>query len=251
MPCPIALGQAGRERKLAHRQPAAEQQDDAPVDPTACSQLSVNGGPASSPAAGTAGSRRSSRRPTPAPPPRSPRANALSPSPAIARTPGSSQSSTVSAERRCSTLRWPGDIGPSLPQFRPAIVRRLRQHRRVRPRSEPEAEIGDEKPEQQHGAAERRAASTGRTRCARRRCAPACPMPIRLGGVPMGVPIPPTDAPNAAHQHHRGRERRGCARVRLAGPRVRCATIDSPIGNIIAVVAVLLIHIEIAVATAP
>jgi hypothetical protein len=32
---------------------------------------------------------------------------------------------------------------------------------------------------------------------------------------------------------------------------VRCATIERPIGNIIAVVAVLLIHIEMAVATPP
>ena len=37
----------------------------------------------------------------------------------------------------------------------------------------------------------------------------------------------------------------------LAPTRCRCATIDSPIGNIIAVVAVLLIHMEIAVHTAP
>ena len=52
------------------------------------------------------------------------------------------------------------------------------------------------------------------------------------------------------HQHHRGRE--VAARdLGLRGPSVRWATIDSPIGNIIAVVAVLLIHIEMPVATAP
>ena len=70
------------------------------------------------------------------------------------------------------------------------------------------------------------------------------PMPIRFGGVPIGVPIPPIDAPNAAISII------AVAKLRLATfdsrPLVRWATIDSPIGNIIAVVAVLLIHIEIA-----
>ncbi len=75
------------------------------------------------------------------------------------------------------------------------------------------------------------------------------PMPIRFGGVPIGVPMPPIEAPNAAINII------AVAKFRLAGcdsrPCVRCATIDRPIGNIIAVVAVLLIHIEMPVATAP
>ena len=70
------------------------------------------------------------------------------------------------------------------------------------------------------------------------------PMPIRFGGVPIGVPMPPIDAPNAQISII------AIANSRLPasahGPAVRWATIDSPIGNIIAVVAVLLIHIEIA-----
>ena len=70
------------------------------------------------------------------------------------------------------------------------------------------------------------------------------PLPIKLGGVPIGVPMPPIDAPNAAINII------AVAKLRLvtsdSRPLVRCATIDSPIGNIIAVVAVLLIHIEIA-----
>ena len=75
------------------------------------------------------------------------------------------------------------------------------------------------------------------------------PLPMRLGGVPIGVPIPPIEAPNAAINIM------AVAKLRLpisdSRPLVRCATIDSPIGNIIAVVAVLLIHIEMPVATAP
>ena len=74
-------------------------------------------------------------------------------------------------------------------------------------------------------------------------------MPIRFGGVPIGVPMPPIEAPNAAINII------AMAKSRLAGsdlrPSVTCATIDRPIGNIMAVVAVLLIHIEIAAATAP
>ena len=61
--------------------------------------------------------------------------------------------------------------------------------------------------------------------------------------------MPPIEAPNAAISII------AVAKFRLAGsdsrPFVRCATIDSPIGNIIAVVAVLLIHMEMPVATAP
>ena len=61
--------------------------------------------------------------------------------------------------------------------------------------------------------------------------------------------MPPMDAPNAAISII------AVAKLRLASsdsrPLVRCATIDRPIGNIIAVVAVLLIHIEMAVATPP
>ncbi len=75
------------------------------------------------------------------------------------------------------------------------------------------------------------------------------PLPIKLGGVPIGVAMPPTDGPNVAISII------AVAKFRLAGsdscPFVKCATIDSPIGNIMAVVAVLLIHIEMAVATAP
>ena len=67
--------------------------------------------------------------------------------------------------------------------------------------------------------------------------------------MPIGVPIPPIDAPKAAISIM------AVAKLRLAAsdsrPLVRWATIDSPIGNIIAVVAVLLIHMEMPVATAP
>ena len=68
------------------------------------------------------------------------------------------------------------------------------------------------------------------------------PMPIRFGGVPTGVPMPPMEAPNDVISMIDERE--------LAGARSGCRhapgarTIDSPIGYIIAVVAVLLIHIE-------
>jgi hypothetical protein len=75
------------------------------------------------------------------------------------------------------------------------------------------------------------------------------PMPMRFGGVPIGVPRPPMEAPNAAISII------AVAKSRLAGsdsrPSVTWATIDRPIGNIMAVVAVLLIHIEIAAATPP
>ena len=75
------------------------------------------------------------------------------------------------------------------------------------------------------------------------------PIPIRLGGVPIGVPMPPTEAPNAVISII------AVAKSRLpfsdSRPAVMWATIERPIGNIMAVVAVLLIHIEIAVPTAP
>ena len=75
-------------------------------------------------------------------------------------------------------------------------------------------------------------------------------MPIRFGGVPTGVPMPPIDAPNAVISIMPARS--GAAPSGDAVPRrPTWATIDSPIGNIIAVVAVLLIHIEMQVATAP
>ena len=80
------------------------------------------------------------------------------------------------------------------------------------------------------------------------------PMPIRFGGVPTGVAMPPTEAPNDVISISRQRElpHRVPRRLRRAAPRASGAlTIDSPIGNIIAVVAVLLIHIESAVATPP
>ena len=61
--------------------------------------------------------------------------------------------------------------------------------------------------------------------------------------------MPPIDAPNAAINII------AVAKLRLvtsdSRPLVKCATIDKPIGNSIAVVAVLLIHIEISVATPP
>ena len=75
------------------------------------------------------------------------------------------------------------------------------------------------------------------------------PMPIRFGGVPIGVPMPPTEAPKAAISIIAiAKSRLPCSPSR---PSVMCATIDSPIGNIIAVVAVLLIHIEMPAATPP
>ena len=78
---------------------------------------------------------------------------------------------------------------------------------------------------------------------------PAAAAMIRLGGVPIGVAMPPTEGPKVAISIM------AVAKLRLAGsdsrPFVRCETIDNPMGNIIAVVAVLLIHIEMHVATAP
>ena len=75
------------------------------------------------------------------------------------------------------------------------------------------------------------------------------PIPIKFGGVPIGVPMPPIDAPNAAISII------AIANSRLADsdsrPCVRCATIDRPIGYIMAVVAVLLIHIEMPAVTPP
>src|SRR5918993_1559746 len=59
------------------------------------------------------------------------------------------------------------------------------------------------------------------------------PMPIRFGGVPTGVAIPPTEAPNAVISII------AIAKLRTFTPvRARCATIESPIGNIIAIDAV-------------
>ena len=66
------------------------------------------------------------------------------------------------------------------------------------------------------------------------------PMPIRFGGVPTGVPMPPIEAPNDVISITTSANWRAPA----APPRARCAHIDSPMGYIIAVVAVLLIHIE-------
>jgi hypothetical protein len=73
------------------------------------------------------------------------------------------------------------------------------------------------------------------------------PMPIRFGGVPTGVAMPPIDAPNAVMSIITNANWRAPAMPL----RARCATIDRPIGNIIAVVAVLLIHIDRTVVTAP
>jgi hypothetical protein len=70
------------------------------------------------------------------------------------------------------------------------------------------------------------------------------PMPIRFGGVPTGVPSPPIDAPNDVES--------SSALPYAGGTEPRSPNdssewrSDTPIGNIIAVVAVLLIHIEIA-----
>ena len=75
------------------------------------------------------------------------------------------------------------------------------------------------------------------------------PLPMRFGGVPMGVPNPPIDAPKAAISIIA--VAKFLAATFDSWPLVRWATIDNPIGNIIAVVAVLLIHIEMPVATAP
>ena len=61
--------------------------------------------------------------------------------------------------------------------------------------------------------------------------------------------IPPIDAPNAQISIIAVANSR--ALPSASRPCVMCATIDRPIGNIIAVVAVLLIHIESAVQTAP
>ncbi len=73
------------------------------------------------------------------------------------------------------------------------------------------------------------------------------PMPIRFGGVPTGVPMPPIDAPNEVMSIVTSAN----WRAPEAPLRARCAQIDSPIGNIIAVVAVLLIHMESSIVMPP
>src|SRR5689334_4455669 len=73
------------------------------------------------------------------------------------------------------------------------------------------------------------------------------PTPMRFGGVPTGVPMPPIDAANEVISIITIANWRAPARP----VRARCATIDRQIGNIMAVVAVLLIHIERNVLTAP
>ena len=75
-------------------------------------------------------------------------------------------------------------------------------------------------------------------------------MPIRFGGVPIGVPIPPIDAPNAVISIIVGRESRLAGASAFRRP-VRCARSRARSGNIIAVVAVLLIHIEMPATTPP
>jgi hypothetical protein len=80
------------------------------------------------------------------------------------------------------------------------------------------------------------------TRCPASRS--SMPTPMRLGGVPTGVPIPPIDAANDVISIIAIANRRTCSRDAVAEVRARCDTIDSPIGNIMAVVAVLLIHID-------
>ncbi len=67
------------------------------------------------------------------------------------------------------------------------------------------------------------------------------PIPIRLGGVPTGVAMPPIDAPNDADRRSAAPNR--CEPCPCVSSPARS---DSPIGSIIATVAVLLIHIEIA-----
>ena len=74
-------------------------------------------------------------------------------------------------------------------------------------------------------------------------------MPIRFGGVPTGVAMPPIDAPNDVISIMPSAKRRTAACWPVA-VRCRWAMIDRPIGNIIAVVAVLLIHIDSTVHTA-
>ena len=76
------------------------------------------------------------------------------------------------------------------------------------------------------------------------------PIPIRFGGVPTGVAIPPTEAPNEVMSIITVANLRSASSC-PADPLRNCATIDTPIGNIIAVVAVLLIHIEMTVPTRP
>ena len=72
-------------------------------------------------------------------------------------------------------------------------------------------------------------------------------MPMRFGGVPTGVAMPPIEAPNEVISIITSAN----CRAPVAPVRARCATIDRPMGYIIAVVAVLLIHIESSVVTAP
>ena len=69
------------------------------------------------------------------------------------------------------------------------------------------------------------------------------PTPIRFGGVPIGVAIPPIDAPNAVMSIMVVEKRLNCGCVAI-GCVDRWLTMESPIGNIMAAVAVLLIHID-------
>jgi hypothetical protein len=71
------------------------------------------------------------------------------------------------------------------------------------------------------------------------------PMPIRFGAVPTGVPSPPIDAPSDADSSSTAPYRGDASPCDSS-----TASSDRPIGSIIATVAVLLIHIEIAQPTA-
>src|SRR5688500_948048 len=75
------------------------------------------------------------------------------------------------------------------------------------------------------------------------------PSPITFGGVPTGVARPPTDAANEVISM-RAVAYRGAMVTPLPGAR-SAAKIDSPIPNIMAVVAVLEIQAEISAVTAP
>src|SRR5262245_49082480 len=77
------------------------------------------------------------------------------------------------------------------------------------------------------------------------------PSPITLGGVPMGVASPPTEAANDVISIMPVAYRRSIVPASGLAGSYRNLRIDSPIASIIAVVAVFEIHAEMNAVTAP
>ncbi len=146
------------------------------------------------------------------------------------------------------TLRWPRVHRPEAVP----LLAHVRQPGVIDP--QPAGAPPREPAEEQHGEdqhqrhAETR--STSRKVTGRPPSRAMKPSPIRFGGVPTGVAMPPTEAANDVTSIMLIANRRTASGD--AVPRSPTwPTIERPIGNSIAVVAVLLIHIEITVATAP